>query len=99
MDEILKHWNLSGETVKRISTSDRKLVCDIGSKYLLEYRSSANAADFLCIIRLVSLLTMNNISVVVYVKTSSGEWTTPDGQYCLAKKINGEYLDFYTCTE
>jgi Ser/Thr protein kinase RdoA (MazF antagonist) len=99
--EALTHWGLSDEPITHIYTSAHNSSWDIGDKYILQQQLDPDAdTDRLTKnIRLVNLLSAENIPTVVYIKTLSGEWTTPDKSYSLMEKLKGEHIDFYDFPE
>jgi len=97
MDNILQHWNVSGEPVTLIYKSAHNSTWNIGDKYIL--KNNPNAEQLSRNIHLANLLAAQNIPAVTYIKTINGEWTAPDKTYCLMEKIKGEHIDFYASPE
>lgn len=99
MDNTLAHWGLSGETVVLVKKSAHSSSWNIGKKYVLQQRLPPDKNKQLRNIRLANLLTENYIPSIAYVKTITGDWTTPDGAYCLMVRIIGEHPNFYESPE
>ena len=93
MIEIMKYWGLTNEMVVQIDTI-HKSTWNIGDEYILKYNS--NKRELSHSIKLANLLSSYDIPIASYIKTIDDEWTTPDGTYCLMKKIRGNHIDFYS---
>ena len=93
MDNILKHWGLSGESIKEIYKSKYNSTWDINGQYILKH--NPNTEQLSDNIRLANFLAAENIPAVTYIKTTNGEWTTLDGKYCLMEKLKGVHVDFH----
>ena len=91
MNDILKNWGLSGEKITQIDTI-HKSSWNIRDS-ILKY--NPNIAELSQCIKLSNLLSLYKIPLAEYIKTADGNWTTPDGKYCLMKKLNGNHIDFY----
>lgn len=90
MDNIIKYWKLP----KKIKVDIlNKSTWNIGDQYVLKYNSNPDKISRG--IRVAELLKAEGIPVVQYVKTIDREWTTPDGTYCLMKRIKGEHIDLF----
>jgi len=92
MIEVLKNWNLCDEKVTPID-SIHKSTWDIGGKYILKHNS--NIKELYRGIQMANLLATYNIPVAIYEKTIEGQWVTPDGTFCLMKKMMGNHIDFF----
>lgn len=95
MDEaikILSHWGLSGVTVSSIPSPSQS-TWDVGGQYILKRNSDADSLSYS--IRLSKLLIQEGIPAAAYIPANDGQFTTPDGLYCLMTKIPGEHPDFY----
>jgi len=95
----LKYWNLESESVEHIYTSVHNSSWKIGDKYVLQQQLKPNAERLSGKIHLANLLAKESIPTVKYIKTTSGEWTSPDGAYSLMEKLKGEHIDFYESPE
>lgn len=90
MDNIIKYWKLP----KKINVDIlNKSTWNIGDQYVLKYNSNPDKISRG--IRVAELLKAKGFPVTKYIKTIDGEWTTPDGTYCLMKRIKGEHIDLF----
>ena len=92
MNDVLRHWNLSGEMPVQIDTF-HKSAWLVGERYIL--KRNANADELSRSIRLAGLLVSEGLPAAEYIKTVGGQFTTPDGTYCLMKRIRGGHVDFF----
>ncbi|MCL1882875.1 MAG: phosphotransferase [Defluviitaleaceae bacterium] len=90
-----EYWNLQCETFEHIQTSAHNSSWSIDGKFVLRRILEPNIAQLTQTIQLSNLLDGAGIPTVVYLKTTSGGWSTPSGEYCLMEKLNGEHCDFY----
>jgi Ser/Thr protein kinase RdoA (MazF antagonist) len=95
MEHILKFWGLSNEVVTLLHAGEDNSTWSVGDKYILQHKPNSAQHS----IQLANLLMENGIPAAVYVKTISGDWTTPDGTHCLMEKVEGLHVDFYESPE
>jgi len=96
IDIILSLWGISGKTVEHIYTSAHNSSWDVGGRFILQRQLSPDIEKLSRNILLSNLLAKENIPIIVYIKTTQGEWTSPDGAYTLTERLKGKHLDFYT---
>ena len=91
MEEVLKHWGLSGIKITPIDTVHQSS-WDIDGKYILKHSNSSG--ELIQSIKISELLSVYDIPIAQYVKTVDGDYVTPDGLYCLMLKLPGDHIDF-----
>ena len=99
MDSVLKYWGLCGRDAAQIPSaleSPKSAVWDVGDEYVLKY--NPNTDELSHSIKLAGLLSAHAIPIAAYKKTTDGLWTSPDGAYCLMKKLKGVHIDFFIQT-
>ncbi len=92
MESILALWGLQNETLTPLKTINES-AWRIGERYLLKY--NPNPDQLAGSMRIAGLLAAEGIPVAEYLKTTHGQWTTPDGTYCVMKIITGKHIDLF----
>ena len=93
MDDVLKHWGLSKVTITELHKSAHNSTWDVGGKYVLKHNPDTKQLDHA--IYLANRLLSEGVPLAAYIKTLNGEYTTPDGAYCLMEKLKGAHVVFY----
>ena len=92
MESVLALWGLQNETLTPLGTINES-AWRIGERYILKYNPNPN--QLASSIRIAGLLVAEGIPVAEYLKTTDGQWTTPDGTYCVMRIINGKHVDLF----
>ena len=90
LEEILKYWGLSDAEITPID-SVHKSSWDVGGEYILKHNK--NTDELVRCFKLFDILSSYCVPIAEYIKTNDGMWTTPDGSYCLMKKIPGNHVE------